>query len=146
VELKPNDYDAHIGLGVALRGLRQLPRAQAEYERAMEIDANRPEAYFNLGLLYQDYMSGSIDELERAKRFYNQFMSKAGNNARYAEAVENVRRRCRTQRQGRGNRRRRRRRSTDCRPGRLQNIDTALEALRAAAEMQRQAERRGGGG
>ena len=101
----------------------------------------------NLGVLYQDYMSGSIEDLERAKQFYNQFISKAGGNERFSEAVESVRRRCRQQNQGRG-RGRRRRRSTDCRPGRMQNIDTALEALRAAAEMQRQMEQRnqGGGG
>jgi len=151
VELQPNHYEAHIGLGAALRGLGQVPQAQAEYERAIQIDANRPEAYFNLGLVFQDYMSGSIEDLRRAKQFYQQFLSKAGANERFAEAVENVRRTCRQQRQ-RG--RRARRRSTDCRPGRIQNIDTAVEALGEAAQMQRQMEQQqrqlqqqeGGGG
>jgi tetratricopeptide (TPR) repeat protein len=140
VELRPNEYDAHIGLGAALRGLRQMDEAQAEYERAIQIDGNRPEAYFNLGVLYQDYRSGSVADLRRAKGFYQQFLSKVGGNARFAESVENVRRTCREQTQ---NRRRRRGRSTDCRPGRMQNIDTAIEALEAAAQIQAQA---GGGG
>jgi len=140
VELRGDSYEAHIGLGASLRGLNQLPAAQAEYERAIQIDANRPEAYFNLGILYQDYMSGSIEDLERAKRYYGQFVSKAGREARFAEAVENIQRSCRVQRpQGR---RRHRARSDDCRPGRVQNINTALEALTAAAEMQRQMDQR----
>ncbi len=135
VELRPDDYDAHIGLGAALRGLRQMDRAKAEYERAIEIDASRPEAYFNLGLLYQDYMDGTEEQLTRAKQYYEQFMSKAGSNQQFAEAVQAVRRRCRIQRRRRGNRRRRRR-STDCRPGRIQNIETAIEAMREIAAME----------
>jgi tetratricopeptide (TPR) repeat protein len=134
VELRPDDYDAHIGLGAALRGLRQMDRAKAEYERAIEIDATRPEAYFNLGLLYQDYMDGTEQQLTRAKQYYEQFMTKAGSNQEYAEAVEAVRRRCRIQQSGR--RGRRRRRSTDCRPGRIQNIETAIEAMREIAAME----------
>ena len=148
VELQPNHYEAHIGLGAALRGLGQIPQAQAEYERALALDANRPEAYFNLGLIYQDYMSGSVEDLRRAKTFYEQFLSKAGGNERYADAVENVRRTCREQ-QAQG-RRRARRRSDDCRPGRIQNINTAVEALTEAARLQQQMEaqqrQQGGGG
>jgi tetratricopeptide (TPR) repeat protein len=146
VELRPGSYDAHIGLGAALRGLRQLPQAQAEYERAIEIDANRPEAYFNLGIIYQDYMSGSIDDLNRAKGYYDQFIQRARSGSAYSSTVEDVQRRCQQQQSGN---RRRRRRSTDCRPGRLQNIEVALEALRAMAEMQRQQQQQqpqGGGG
>lgn len=138
VELRPNDYDARIGLGAALRGLRQTAEAQAEYERAIQIDPNRPEAYFNLGLLYQDYMSGSIEDLERATRYYNNFIQRAGSNPRFASVVEEVRRECRdVLRQQSG--RRQRRRSTDCRPGRLQNIRLALEQLRMVQQMQQQA-------
>lgn len=147
VELRGGSYDAHIGLGAALRGLRQLPQAQAEYERAIEIDANRPEAYFNLGIIYQDYMSGSIDDLNRAKGYYDQFIQRARSGSAYTSTVEDVQRRCQQQQQS-GNRRRRRR-STDCRPGRLQNIEVALDALRAMAEMQRQQQQQqpeGGGG
>jgi tetratricopeptide (TPR) repeat protein len=135
VELRPNDYNAHIGLGAALRGLRQMDRARAEYERAIEIDGSRPEAFFNLGLLHQDYMDGTAEQLRQAKQFYEQFLSKVGSNARYAGTVEDLRRRCRIQRSGSRNRRQRRR-SDDCRPGRLQNIDTALEAMSEIAAME----------
>ncbi len=142
-ELRPNDYDAHIGLGAALRGLRQMPLAKAEYERAIQIDGNRPEAYFNLGLLYQDYMDGTVPQLRQAKTYYEQFLAKAGSNERYTETRENLQRRCRQQRSGRG---RSRRRSSDCRPGRLQNINTAIEALTAQADMLRLQQQQEGGG
>ncbi len=138
VELRPNSYEAHLGLGAAYRGLRQMDQAQAEYERAREIDSARPEAFFNLGLLYQDYRGGSIGDLRRAKEFYEQFLAKAGNE--FSETVEAVRRSCDQQQS-----RRRRRRSTDCRPGRLQNIRNTIEALEAAAQMQQQMQQQGGG-
>lgn len=146
VELKPDDYEAHVGLGAALRGLEQYAEAQAEYERAIQIDGNRPDAYFNLGLLYQSYMGGdsmaaTIANLERAKNYFNTFLSKAGDNQRYAEAVRDVRNRCRelSQRRRRG-RNSNRRYAPNCRPGRLQVIDDTISALREAEQMQREAE------
>ena len=95
VQLKGNSYEAHLGLGAALRGLEQFDAAKAEYERAREIDGNRPEAFFNLAVLYHDYISaantagmdGTIRDLNTAKGYYEQFLSKAGSNDRYSEAV-----------------------------------------------------------
>jgi len=144
VELKPNDYEAHIGLGAALRGLENFDGAKSEYERAMQIDGNRPEAYFNLAVLHHDYISAraggmneTIQELNTAKGFYQQFLSKA-QGERYAETAEEVRRTCRensesvrrrTGRQWRGN----------CRPGRVQLVDITVAALREADALQREA-------
>jgi len=132
VELRPGSYDAHIGLGAALRGLNQLDQSQAEYERAIEIDGARPEAYFNLALIWQDYRSGTVPDLERARGYYNQFLERARGNQRYAEAVENVTRECEQD----NNRRRRRRGSNRCMAGRLQNIQMAIEAFAEIEEMQ----------
>lgn len=130
VELQARNYDAHIGLGMALRGLNRLDEAQREYEAAQGIDGNRPEAFFNLAILAYSYRGGAIDQLRRAKEFFNQFLAKAGSNAAYADDVQDVRRRC-EQRAGR----RRRIASAQCRPGMLQNIDTQIEALTAMANM-----------
>jgi tetratricopeptide (TPR) repeat protein len=135
VELRPRDYDAVIGLGAALRGLNQTEEARTRYEAAIQIDANRPEAYFNLGILYQDYMSGGVPDMNRAKGYYEQFLAKAGQAPGFQTNVEAVQRRCRVQ-QPTGRRRHGRQ---DCRPGRLQNIQTTVEALEAAAEIERQA-------
>lgn len=146
VELQGDNYEAHIGLGAALRGLEQFPQAQAEYERAIQIDGNRPEGYYNLGLLYQSYMGGdsmsdTIQNLERAKGYYNTFLGKAGNGADFRDAVEGVRNRCRelSERRRRG-RNSNRRYPANCRPGRLQVIDDTISALREADSMQREAE------
>ena len=149
VELRPNDYEAHLGLGAALRGLNQFDAAKSEYERAMEIDGNRPESHFNIGVLYHNYlqaegMEATIANLERAKTFFQTFVSKAGDNRRYAETVELVTNRCRERRQRRGRSNRRRRNTSqwvgDCRPGRIQVIDITIEALREGMQLQAEAE------
>ena len=122
VSLRQDSYEAHIGLGAAMRGLNDAAGAKAEYDRAIAIDPRRPEAYFNLGVLYQDYQGGAKSDLETAKQYYGQFLSRAGGQRAHKAKVAEVKRRC-----ARG--KRRRRRSSDCRPGRLQNIDTVLSAL-----------------
>ncbi len=139
-ELKNGSYEAVIGLGAALRGLERFPEAKTQYERAMELDRRRPEAYFNLGLLFQDYMGGTVGDLQKAKRFYEQFLSRAGGGKQFSDAVKSVRARCQNQSSRRRGKKRRRRRS-DCRPGRIQNIDTAIAAIREGEAMQREAER-----
>ncbi len=124
-ELRPQSYDAHIGLGVALRGLKEMDGAKSEYEVARSLDSRRPDAHMNLGILYQDHLSGSVDDLAQAKSHLEKFLELAGEQAIYRDAVKEVAQRCEPTR---------RRRRTQCRPGRLQNIETAMEALKAAAE------------
>ena len=139
VELRPDDYDAVIGLGVALRGLERFDEAEQQYKKAQQLAPNRPESYFNLALLYQDYKGGTIQEYETAKRYFDQFLAKAGGNPKYEDAVKAVKRRCRLDSQGRP-------RPRSCRPGRLQNIEMALEALREMEALQREANQAAGGG
>ncbi|MFK7992150.1 MAG: tetratricopeptide repeat protein [Sandaracinaceae bacterium] len=137
-ELRPQDYDAVVGLGAAQRGLSQFDAAEATYQAAIALDAARPEAYYNLGLIYQDYKGGTIPVLEQAQTFFGQFTQRAGSNARYAEASETVTRTCRR----RPERRRRREGQSewvgDCRPGRSQQITLAITLQRELAEMQAQ--------
>ena len=143
VALRPRDYDAVIGLGAAQRGLEHYDQAQAQYERAIELDGNRPEAYFNLGVLFHNYLSGAEPDLLRAKGYFDQFVAKAGNNTRYADALEQVTHHCREERSQRGTaaqRRRRAARANACRPGRLQIIQQTIDALREGEQMQREAE------
>src|SRR5690606_14940289 len=79
-ELQAGNYDAIVGLGAAQRGLAQLDEAEATYRAAIQNDAARPEAYYNLGLLYQDYKGGGIPDLQQAQQFYEQFTQRAGSN------------------------------------------------------------------
>ena len=60
--MRPNDYDAHLGLALALRGLitdvnydTQVAAVQAELDTCKKLDAARPDAYYNEGILTQEY-------------------------------------------------------------------------------------------
>ncbi len=103
VELRADNYDAHIGLGVALRGLARvdatpedqrpglITQAQQEYERARTLDGNRPDAYYNLGVLNMSYLGGQTTDLEHARDFLQQFQQHAGAAPRYATPVQQAR-------------------------------------------------------
>jgi tetratricopeptide (TPR) repeat protein len=134
VALKPKSYEAHIGLGAALRGLNDAAGAKREYEEAQKLNANRPEAYYNLGLLYQDYMSGSVADMKQAVSYYDQFSARARGAAEYKTALDEVERRCQSDEA-----KKKRKSSKSCRPGRKQNIELAIEAMAAMAEMEKAA-------
>ena len=139
-ELQPDNYDAIIGLGAAQRGLSQFDEAEATYRAAIQLEAARPEAYFNLGLLYQDFKGGQIPDLRQAREFYQQFTQRAGSEAAYASTVETVTRSCR-RRPTTGRRRRREGQSEwvgDCRPGRIQQIEENIRIQTELQEMQQQ--------
>jgi tetratricopeptide (TPR) repeat protein len=132
-QLQATNYDAWLGLGAAQRGMNNDQGAQQSYERAQQLDAQRPESYFNLGLLFQDYRDGTEPTLLQAQGFYEQFVQRAGSNAAYGSAVENVTRRCATD--ARAQRRRRWQRAA-CQMGRLQQIESAIQMTHEAAAMQ----------
>lgn len=125
VDLQPRNYDAIIGLGSALRGLQQYAEAQTQYERAKQLDDSRPEAYFNLGILYQDYMSGSVADLKTAKSYFSEFLRRAGNRSEFRSSVQDVSNRCAEKPSKKPG-------APRCRPGRLQNIDISIEAMQVA--------------
>ncbi|MBL8601840.1 MAG: tetratricopeptide repeat protein [Myxococcales bacterium] len=84
--LRADSYDAHIGLGVALRGLAQtneaehdalITRANEEYTRARTLDEARPDAHYNLGLLHMSYMGGQIPALRQALEHFAAFRQRA---------------------------------------------------------------------
>lgn len=72
VEKKPDDYAAQVSLGVAHRGLKELPEARKVWERvikdAPKRSTPRADAMWNLALLKIDFMEdipGGKTELER---------------------------------------------------------------------------------
>jgi tetratricopeptide (TPR) repeat protein len=107
LEMHPNDYDAHLGLALAIRGQidgtnddKQVPAAQAELDACKKIDAARPDAYFNEGILTQEYKAksaGGTDKAvavyEQAKNIFQQFIDKAGGKAEYDGAVKKAKER-----------------------------------------------------
>lgn len=118
--LKPRSYDATIGLGVALRGLGETEAAEARYREAASFDDARPEAYFDLAILYQEHLAGSVEDLKHADAMLEAFVERAKAGGQHGEALQSVLRWC-GQRRG-------------CRPGRAQNIHDTLVALGERAE------------
>jgi tetratricopeptide (TPR) repeat protein len=105
LEMHPNDYDAHLGLALALRGQiddsnydKQVAAVQAELDACTKIDAARPDAYFNEGILTQEYKaksaggSGGTDKAigvyQQAKVIFQTFIDKASGKAEYDGAVK----------------------------------------------------------
>jgi tetratricopeptide (TPR) repeat protein len=94
--MERQSYEALIGLGVALRGQATVARAagksgefdakikEAEdtYNKAIAVDRNRPDAYYNLGLLYKDYRTNSEDQSKniaqyrRAKQYFQDYLAR----------------------------------------------------------------------
>jgi len=102
LEMHPNDYDAHLGLALALRGQiddvnydREVTGVQAEIDACKKIDPARPDALFNEGILTQEYKAkgaGSTDKAiavyQQAKQIFQSFIDKAAGRAEYDGAVK----------------------------------------------------------
>ena len=102
LEMHPNDYDAHLGLALALRGQiddsnydREVTGVQAEIDACKKIDPARPDAFFNEGILTQEYRAkgaGSTEKAvavyQQAKQIFQSFIEKAAGKAEYDGAVK----------------------------------------------------------
>jgi tetratricopeptide (TPR) repeat protein len=107
LEMHGNDYDAHLGLALALRGQiddsnyeKQVAAVQAELDACKKIDAARPDAYFNEGILTQEYKAkgaGGTDKAivvyQQAKTVFQSFMEKAAGKTEYDGAVKKAKER-----------------------------------------------------
>jgi tetratricopeptide (TPR) repeat protein len=107
LEMHPNDYDAHLGLALALRGQiddsnyeKQVGAVQAELDACKKIDGARPDAYFNEGILTQEYKAkgaGGTDKAivvyQQAKQVFQSFIDKAAGKNEYDGAVKKAKER-----------------------------------------------------
>lgn len=107
LEMHPNDYDAHLGLALALRGQiddsnydKEVAAAQAELDACKKIDPARPDAYFNEGILTQEFKAkgaGGTDKAvavyQQAKTIFQTFLDKAADKPEYAGAVKKAKER-----------------------------------------------------
>jgi tetratricopeptide (TPR) repeat protein len=98
--LRPDDYDARLGLSLALRaqidevrGPALVPEAERELVKAKSLAPERPEAYYNEGILAQEYGGrwGADDgeraqALGRARDLFTTFLAKAGDAPSFADA------------------------------------------------------------
>ena len=100
LKIKPNDYDAHLGLALALRGAtndsnfdKNVKEAAEELAKAKALAPDRPETYYNEAILTQEYKaksggSGAEGELLNAKKLFGEFIEKAGSAPEFADAVK----------------------------------------------------------
>ena len=107
LEMRPNDYDAHLGMALALRGQindsnydQQVAAVQSELESAKKIDGARPDAFYNEGILTMEYKAKSggdkgkvIASLTQAKSIFQTFAEKAAGKAEYDGAVKRAKER-----------------------------------------------------
>jgi tetratricopeptide (TPR) repeat protein len=99
LEIRSSDYDAHLGLALALRGGiddtnfdKNVAEAAAELAKAKQIAPDRAETYYNEAILTQEYKAKSGNksseaELLNAKKLFGDFISKATGNE-FADAVK----------------------------------------------------------
>ncbi|HEY4012642.1 MAG TPA: hypothetical protein VGM06_04860 [Polyangiaceae bacterium] len=107
LEMHPNDYDAHLGLALALRGQiddsnydKQVGAVQSEIDACKKIDPARPDSYFNEGILTQEYKAKgagakekTIAVYQQAKQIFETFMDKASGKPEYDGAVKKAKER-----------------------------------------------------
>ena len=107
--LRPDDYDAHLGLALALRGPitgsapdydKRIAAVQSELTAAKKVDPERPDAYFNEGILTQEFLTlggtsaAKVTEAsDRAEHSFRDFLKKAEGKPEYADAVSNAKER-----------------------------------------------------
>jgi tetratricopeptide (TPR) repeat protein len=106
LEMRPQDYEAHLGLALALRGSindanydKQMAAVQAELDAAKKIDAARPDAYYNEGIFIQEYKvkglaaDKQIAMLDQAQALFRTFTEKASGKSEYDGAVKKAKER-----------------------------------------------------
>jgi tetratricopeptide (TPR) repeat protein len=122
LRMRPTDYDAHLGLALALRGeindsnfdknvpaasaelaaakqaSPEVAEAQAQLDECKKIAPDRPETYYNEAILTQEYKAkaggpSAEAELNNAKNLFSTFITKAGSTPEYADAVKRSRER-----------------------------------------------------
>ena len=112
IRLRPKDVDAWIGLGVALRGLKKSSEAEGAYKEAAKIAPDNPAIDYNLGVLYQDYLEQTPDQMQTAQKYYEKYLSRVTKGGK----VEDVKQR-------------------------IKNIQDNLKALEEAKRLQEEAEK-----
>jgi cytochrome c-type biogenesis protein CcmH/NrfG len=105
LRLRPNDFEANLGLALAVRGQindsnfdKNVKEAEALLAKAKGIDSSRPETYYNEAILVQEFKArsgGSKAEpmLAKAKNLFNDFIGKASGKDEFDDAVKRAKER-----------------------------------------------------
>src|SRR5260221_617211 len=100
LKIKPGDYDAHLGLALAIRGQindsnfdQRVAEAQSELEQCKKLAPDRAETFYNEAILTQEYKAkgggqNAVPMLEQAANIFDSFVQKAGGAPEFADAVK----------------------------------------------------------
>jgi len=103
LKIKPSDYDAHLGLALAIRGQLQptdpnfdarIAEAQSELEQCKKLAPDRAETFYNEAILTQEYKAKGGDSktaipiLKQAASIFDSFVQKAGGAPEFADSVK----------------------------------------------------------
>ena len=76
-QITPTEYKSHLHLGNALIANKKYEEANKEYLKALELNPNDKDIYFNLGILYYDQNPQNTPELSRlktAQAYFNDYL------------------------------------------------------------------------
>lgn len=82
-------YEALLAYGVALAHLHRRTEAERAYERARAMEPERPDAYFNLAVMYL-HMTQSFDDIQRGVDLASSFVSKVQSSSTPQQFAEQV--------------------------------------------------------
>jgi hypothetical protein len=101
LKLRPKEYEAHLGLALAIRGQinpgnwdKAVAEAQKHLDEAKKLDPGRAETYYNEAILTQEFRAkrsqdaNAVPMLEKAAQQYREFISKAGSDQAFDHAVK----------------------------------------------------------
>jgi hypothetical protein len=100
LRLRPNDYEANLGLALAVRGLindsnfdKNVKEAESLLAKAKQLNSSRPETYYNEAILTQEFKARaggpkSDPILMKAKGLFADFVSKAQGKDEFADGVK----------------------------------------------------------
>jgi Tfp pilus assembly protein PilF len=106
IKMHPNDYEAHLGLALALRGQindsnwdKNVTEAQAELDKCKQLAPDRAETLYNEAILTQEYKAkggetaSAVPMLEQAATIYDNFVARAQGEPAFADAVKRAKER-----------------------------------------------------
>jgi tetratricopeptide (TPR) repeat protein len=105
IRMHPNDYDAHLGLALAIRGQindtnwdKALADAHGELEQCKKLGPDRAETLYNEAILTQEYDAKgggdkAVPKLEQAATIYDNFVARAQAEPAFADAVKRAKER-----------------------------------------------------
>jgi Tfp pilus assembly protein PilF len=93
VALAPDFVPARLNLGNAYRGKLDLPRAELQYRKVMELQPALPDTYFNLAILNLDSELPGVDTIERMNRaiaYFKTYREKGGADERVDQYLKDA--------------------------------------------------------